>query len=159
MTMIKRKSIRAVMLTPAGRMLLMQAQEPSREFHVWFAPGGGMEPGEDPETCLRREVEEETGIVLGNIGPLVWQRHHTFEWDGRLLSQDEDFHLVPIAEFEPDGTANPSVGEQTAFRQFKWWSAEAMARSRDLFAPRLLAEHLRNLIAHGPPDQPFDVGI
>ncbi|MET9608583.1 NUDIX hydrolase [Streptomyces sp. NPDC006512] len=28
----------------------------------WTLPGGGMEPGEDPEEAVRREVAEETGL-------------------------------------------------------------------------------------------------
>ena len=73
--MIERKAIRAIMLTPEGRILLMQAQEPSSDFTVWFAPGGGIESNEMPEECLRREIEEETGVVLKDIGPVIWRRH------------------------------------------------------------------------------------
>jgi 8-oxo-dGTP pyrophosphatase MutT (NUDIX family) len=140
-------------------MLLMQAQEPASDFVVWFAPGGGIETGENPQSCLRREIEEETGVVLGNIGPLIWQRHHIFEWDGQMLSQDEDFYLVPIDEFEPDWSANPSKPELVAFRQFRWWSPAEIAASQDVFAPRLLAQHLQTLIEHGAPETPVDVGV
>ncbi len=30
----------------------------------WIGIGGHFEPGESPEDCLRREVQEETGLVL-----------------------------------------------------------------------------------------------
>ena len=157
--MIRRTSIRAVMLTPEGRMLLMQAQEPSRDFMIWFAPGGGMEADENPEICLRREIEEETGIVLTDIGPLIWRRHHTFAWNGRILSQDEDFYVVYIDEFEPDFTTNPSESELMSFQRFKWWSPTEIQESSDVFAPRLLAKHLQNLIDLGVPKKPVDVGV
>ena len=147
------------MLTPQNRILLMQAQEPSSDFTVWFAPGGGIEPDETPNVCLRREIEEETGIVLGDIGPLIWKRHHTFEWNGQMLSQNEEFHLVTTDEFVPDFTTNPSESELMAFRQFKWWTPNEISESQDVFAPRLLAAHLQNLIAHGAPKTPVDVGI
>jgi 8-oxo-dGTP pyrophosphatase MutT (NUDIX family) len=147
------------MLSPERRMLLMQVQEPSSNFTVWFAPGGGAEPNKSPEMCLRREIEEETGTRITNIGPLIWQRHHTFEWDGQMVSQDEDFYYVPIDEFEPDSQTNPSRSELMAFLQFKWWSPDEIAASHDVFAPRLLAEHLRALIEKGIPKAPVDVGI
>ena len=138
---------------------MMQARDPSSDFTVWFAPGGGMESDENPETCLRREIEEETGIVLTDIGPLIWRRHHTFVWNGQILSQDEDFYVVYIDEFEPDFTTNPSEAELMSFQRFKWWSPAEISRSRDIFAPRLLAKHLQNLIELGTPDKPVDVGV
>lgn len=157
--MIERQAIRAVMLTPTGRMLLMQAQEPASDFTVWFAPGGGIEPNESPADCLRREIHEETGQVIRDIGPLIWHRHHVFDWNGTTISQHEDFHLVPIAEFDPDFTTNPSQSELMAFRQFKWWTPAEIAASDDVFAPRLLAEHLQALIETGRPQTVIDVGI
>ena len=30
----------------------------------WLIPGGGMEEGETPEICCKREVEEETGYIV-----------------------------------------------------------------------------------------------
>ena len=43
---------------------------------LWEIPAGTLEPGEDPETCARREIEEETGyradrlVRLGQIVPV-----------------------------------------------------------------------------------------
>lgn len=34
---------------------------------VWSLPGGGIDRGEDPEIAIRREVEEELGMTLGQV--------------------------------------------------------------------------------------------
>ncbi|MDY6777366.1 MAG: NUDIX domain-containing protein [Candidatus Nanohaloarchaea archaeon] len=47
-----------------GEIFLMQS--PKWEDR-WVVPGGHIEPGEDPKTCLKREIQEETGITVENI--------------------------------------------------------------------------------------------
>lgn len=37
---------------------------------VWSLPGGGVEPGEDPEVAIRREIKEELGLTLGKVEAL-----------------------------------------------------------------------------------------
>ena len=59
--MIRRKAVRAVILTPDHRILLMKVREPVTGIQVWITPGGGLETGESDEEGLRREVAEETG--------------------------------------------------------------------------------------------------
>lgn len=156
---LRRNAARAVMLTRAGHILLMRAQEPVSGFSVWFTPGGGLEPDEDARTGLCRELFEETGLRDPKIGPAVWTRHHTFDWDGQRIAQQETYYLVPVAEFTPVMEDNPSAGEASAFREFRWWTADEIAASSALFAPRLLAEYLRALVCCGPPAEPFDIGV
>lgn len=49
----------AVVSDGDGRVLLAHWNEGHRA--AWTLPGGGLEPGEDPEVAARREVREETG--------------------------------------------------------------------------------------------------
>jgi ADP-ribose pyrophosphatase len=35
-------------------------------------PAGKLDPGETPDTCAAREVEEETGFKPGSLQPLGW---------------------------------------------------------------------------------------
>ena len=159
METVYRKAIRGLMITPDGKILLMQIVVPDNGFSCWITPGGGIEDGEKPDQCLRREIKEETGLQDFEIGPLIWQRKHTFPWEGQLLSQSEDFYLVPVDEFQAEMNNNPSEVELMIFRQFRWWSGEKISLSNDEFAPRLLSKHLERLINSGPPPVPVDVGV
>lgn len=49
----------AIITGDDGRVLLAHWHEGRRS--SWTLPGGGLEPGEDPEDAARREVLEETG--------------------------------------------------------------------------------------------------
>jgi len=42
--------------------------------HPWGLPGGWMEPNEDPEETIRRELREETSLSIDVIKPLVITR-------------------------------------------------------------------------------------
>lgn len=58
----------AIITDDAGRLLL--AHWNARTRGGWTLPGGGLEPGEDPETAARREVTEETGYEVQLEGVL-----------------------------------------------------------------------------------------
>ena len=157
--MIRRRAIRAVLLTPEGRILLMKLQDPVGRRQVWITPGGAVERGETAEAGLRRELAEETGLQEVQVGPLLWTRSHDFEWNGRAISQREESYLVEIAPFAPTMAANPATGQRLSFRGFRWWSVEDLRKTSELFAPRRLAGLLETLVREGQPDEPFDVGI
>lgn len=62
--------------------LLMVRRAETQSFMpgVWVFPGGVVEPGEEPEQCAARELEEETGIGLGDDAELhAWTRWITPE--------------------------------------------------------------------------------
>jgi ADP-ribose pyrophosphatase len=53
-------------------VLLHQLRYAADRATLWEIPAGKLEPGgEAPETCARRELEEETGLVAGRLELLV----------------------------------------------------------------------------------------
>ena len=154
----KRKAVRAVIMTPDHRVLLMKLQEPVTGFQVWITPGGALEPGESEEEGLRREVAEETGARSFRLEPPLWTRKHEFSWNGRSYGQNEVYYLVQADCFEPVMDVEAAPSEASAFRGFHWWSIDAIARSEETFAPRNLHYLLESISKNGPPDKPIPVG-
>ncbi len=69
----KRRSAAAIVTNTGGEVLLQLRDDIPGIVHPgrWALPGGALEPGEDAEDALRREVLEETGIRVEGARPLL----------------------------------------------------------------------------------------
>ncbi len=47
------------------------------KYNIWIAPGGHIDPGEDVNEAVKREVWEEVGLDVELIGPEHWQKEDT----------------------------------------------------------------------------------
>lgn len=52
---------------PDPRVLLIRQFRHAADGPIWEIPAGRLEPGEEPEACARRELQEEAGVTAGQL--------------------------------------------------------------------------------------------
>ena len=92
----------AALIDVDGRVLICQRPEGKNLAGLWEFPGGKVEPGETPEACLIRELDEELGVQVAKacLAPFVFASHEyeTFhllmplyllrKWEGQVRNRE-----------------------------------------------------------------------
>jgi 8-oxo-dGTP pyrophosphatase MutT (NUDIX family) len=158
---VVREAVRAVVLDRDHRVLLFKAfPDNTRVRYFWITPGGGVAAGESASTALRRELTEECGLVVAEIGPLIWVREHVFPipHSGELTRQRERFYLVRVDQHEVDVSGWDDF-ERIFMGEHRWWTVSEIQASDDEFAPHRLGHFLADLVNGDIPSEPVDTGV
>ncbi len=121
--------VTAAIIRKEDKLLICQ-RKAGRAFEFkWEFPGGKLEPGESPEVCLNRELQEELGIDA-SIGAEV------FRTDFRYANGFQ----VRLLFFQVKGFRG--VPQNLAFEQIAWVRPGELSRYDFLEADQILIERI-----------------
>ena len=141
---VERQAVRALVVDPDARVLLVRFEHPVTGDSWWATTGGGVDEGESDLAALRRELYEEAGIEAVEPGPVVHEREHTFPWEGRIIRQHERFHVVRAPGAPPRPTIDLAAEGVTEVR---WWTLAELDETDEAIVPRELPELVRAAVA------------
>lgn len=147
-----RQAVRALMIDPRDRILMMQLH--FDDWTGWVLPGGGIEPGEDHQAALRRELAEEVGPPQTFVGPLVCRRRFLRDGFMGYDGQEDHIYLVPCHLFEPAPAMTSDELEAEGIVGCRWWSLDELKATEEVIRPEHLVELATQVLEHGAPPEP-----
>lgn len=133
---VNRLTSRVILLDRDNRVLLFLTTAPDTSGVArWITPGGGVEPGESHHDAAVRELEEETGLVVDDLGEPVWAHDFVVEWD----AADHDtghavFYTAVVDAFEPSD-AHWTDEERIDVLAHKWWTLGELIATDEPYEP------------------------
>jgi 8-oxo-dGTP pyrophosphatase MutT (NUDIX family) len=144
--MRKRPSARLLLLDNDDRVLLFRFAFPDGRV-FWATPGGAVDEGESFAEAARRELLEETGIAVEDVGSSVHTRHTSFQApDGETVSAEEHYFLVRTTGTELSQTGWTPL-ERQIMTEHRWWTLDELTATTETVFPEEFVALLRRLSA------------
>lgn len=99
--------------------------------YVWEVPAGRLDPGESPEACARRELEEETGLAARSL------RHLTTIYTTPGFT-DERIHLF-LADGAETGSVRREPDEFVEVHRLRWSAVRGLICGNEVVDAKTLA--------------------
>lgn len=123
------KQVVAGLIVRGSEILICQRTKHQPMPLQWEFPGGKIEPGEEPQAALERELEEELGIHA-TIGPEVATIAHTYR-NGNGV----ELHFFLIEAYEGEI-------QNRIFKDVRWVQRETLPQFDFLEADKTLVEEI-----------------
>jgi 8-oxo-dGTP pyrophosphatase MutT (NUDIX family) len=91
-----------------------------KKYGIWVSPGGHIDPGEDPNEAVLREVWEEVGLKIELVGPQGWIKSDTEEYSDLVppmfinrhsINEMHDHSSLIFFATSAEGNINPQAEE------------------------------------------------
>jgi ADP-ribose pyrophosphatase len=129
------------------RVLLLRQFRHAADGFIWEVPAGRLDPGESPEDCARRELEEETGMRARAVEPLTT----IYTTPGFT---DERIHLF-LAHGLEEGAHRREADEFMELHTLRWSAVLELVRSGEVRdAKTLTALLFVECFCRYPPESP-----
>ncbi len=145
--MQRRPSARLLILDNDRRLLLFRFTFKSGALagqDYWATPGGGLDLGETFEAAAIREMKEETGIVIHDVGRHVAERECVVPMpDGESVISEERYYVINV-EDPVVSRAGWTAHELDVMAEHRWWPVDELTRTEATVWPKNLPEILRH---------------
>ncbi|WP_165065196.1 NUDIX hydrolase [Marisediminicola senii] len=141
-----RLTSRILVLDESDRVLMFYTVGFPEQGTRWITPGGGVDPGETHHEAACRELFEETGMVVDDLGEPVW----SYDFDVAYTGGDHDtghaeYYLVRTMAFTPS-SLNWTPSEQVDVLEHRWWTLDDLRAATDPIDPPALADVVARVI-------------
>jgi 8-oxo-dGTP diphosphatase len=116
---VKRPKVGVGVFVKRKGKVLVGKRKGSHGAGTWALPGGHLEPGESFETCCKREVLEETGLIIHNISPVVFTND---------VFHQEGLHYITLFFMGDYESGEPTVAEPQHCEEWRWVSLDHIPR-------------------------------
>lgn len=146
-TPINRLTSRVLLFDRDDRILLFLTTAPDTSGVArWLTPGGGVDPGESHHQAAARELQEETGLVIPNLGEPVWSHDFVVAWDAADHDTGHaEFYTATVDAFVPSDLLWTDE-ERVDVLAHRWWTLGELAATTEPFEPAELVELARNTL-------------
>ncbi len=104
----------------------------------WITPGGGVDPGETHAEGARRELFEETGLDIPDLGEPVWGNDFVPDY--------AEYYVLHTTAFTPS-RENWTADEQLDVLETRWWSLDELVATTEPFRPPELIDLIRSQLS------------